>query len=202
MKGKFFSFFMSFFFISFFPLAFLFFFSFLFLSLSSLPTFAQGNFNVNINLPHSYESVSAGEAIYFTTKIVNLGSKNRVDINLKYEIIDSNELVLSSKSQTVAIETQASFVETILLPKDVRPGKYFLKVTLRSEELNSEIYSQTTFNVVSKKINTQTIKEIYISLGVILSIFILLYVITKLRHLLRKAVIRREVHRIVKKKMQ
>lgn len=169
--------------------------------LSPLSVFAQGNFNVEISLPNSYKSVSAGEEIWFTVKTVNLGSENRVDITLNYQIIGLNNEVISSKSQTLAIETQASFVGRISLPENASPGKYALKVTLNPIGASSVAQSQVTFDVVAKKTDAQTIKYIYILLAAVLGIILLAYIFIKLSPIFKKIAIRSEVRRIVKKKI-
>ena len=42
--------------------------------------------NLKIELPHEYHSVFPGDKIYFTTKLLNLAHKNRLDVTLKYFI--------------------------------------------------------------------------------------------------------------------
>lgn len=171
-----------------------------FLLLSAVLISATDNFNIEVSLPDSYKSVSAGQEIWFTTKVINLGSQGRMDITLTYDVIDSNNNKVSSKSQTLAVETQASFVESILLPDNLSPGKYTLKVTLSPVGSSSGAQSQTSFDVIAKKIDTQTRKNIYIFFAILSGIALFIYIIIKSKPLFRKIMIRLEVHRIVKRK--
>jgi len=76
---------------------------------------AEGSFNLEVELPENYQSVLAGEDIEFTTKLNNFAGVDRIDVVLKYEIFDSERILKSSKTETVAIETQASFIGSLPL---------------------------------------------------------------------------------------
>ena len=120
--------------------------------------FAQDSFNLEVEIPETYEEVLAGENIWFTTKLLNLGNKDRMDVTLKYEILDINKQLKSSKSETVAVETQASFVGSLKVPESLEKGLYFLKVilvTVDSEQDVSE--AETSFNVIKEETRNQIV---------------------------------------------
>ena len=118
---------------------------------------AQGAFNVEIDLPETYQSVLTGENIWFTTKLVNLENQERVDVRLQYEILDRNRQLKASKTETVAVETQASFVGNIKIP-DMEKGLYFLKVTLDSSFGKSE--AEISFNVIKERTEAWIVIEL------------------------------------------
>lgn len=121
----------------------------LFASLLAAPASAQVPFNLEIELPETYETVPAGENLWFTTKLINLANPKRIDVTLKYEILDANRELKSTRSETVAVETQASFVSRIKLPKNLESGIHILKVTLYSPYGKSE--SETSFEVAEEE---------------------------------------------------
>lgn len=116
---------------------------------------AQDAFNLEVEIPETYEDILAGENIWFTTNLVNLASTKRVDVMLKYEIFDSDRNLKTMKSETLAIETQASFVGNVRAPRDLEEGLYFLKVSLNSTFGTSE--TETSFNVIKEETQKQVI---------------------------------------------
>jgi len=112
-------------------------------------------FNLKIEIPETYESVKSGENIWFTTKLLNLANQERIDVTLKYEILNSNKEIIASKSETVAVETQASFVGNLRIPKDTKKGLYFLKVVLISP--NDETSIESSFNIINEETKNQIV---------------------------------------------
>ncbi len=103
-------------------------------------------FNVKIDLPKTYQEIMAGDELWFTTKLLNLANQERRDVALTYQILDSQRRLQYSKHETVAVETQASFVARLQTPKTLQEGMHFLQVTVSSSLGQSE--AETTFNVV------------------------------------------------------
>lgn len=174
--------------------------SLLFLLFSSF-AFGQDNLSVEVDLPDSYKSVSPGEEIWFTVKAANPRSMDDIDITLNYQILNSNDVVISSKSQTLAIGTQASFVESISVPENVPLGSYTLKVILFPIGSEAEHYSQIKFRVVAKAIGEETFLNIYFFLVFLSVMGILAYIIQRLKPLFKKIMVQFEVYRIVKNKL-
>ena len=110
---------------------------------------AQESFNVEVEIPETYEDVLAGENLWFTTKLINLANQKRIDVTLKYEILDANRELKAIKSETVAVETQASFVGNIRIPKNLKEGLYLLKVTLITPF--GESRTESSFNLIKEE---------------------------------------------------
>ncbi len=105
-----------------------------------------GAFSLEVEIPETYKEVLAGEDLWFTSKVLNLANTNRTDVTLKYEILDVNGELKTLKSETVAVETRASFVRDLKVPKSLEKGFYFLRVTLISPFEKSE--AETSFKVI------------------------------------------------------
>jgi hypothetical protein len=106
---------------------------------------SSAKFNVEIDLPKTYRDISPGDELWFTTKLLNLANQERIDVTLQYHILDGARDLMFSKSETVAVETQASFVANLQSPKTLKPGLHFLEVLLDSPFGQST--SETSFMV-------------------------------------------------------
>lgn len=118
-------------------------------------TTGENRFNLEIDLPESYRTVSPGDEIWFTTKLLNLANERRVDVTLTYQILDSSKQIKFSKSETVAVETQASFVGNIKAPESLSTGLHYLRVDLQGPAGSST--SETTFEVTKEKSDQQIV---------------------------------------------
>jgi len=114
---------------------------------------AQENktYNVKLEIPDTYSETMAGENIWYGIKFLNLANQNRLDIIIKSEILDSSENQVASASETVAVETQASFLSKLNIPADTQKGDYKLKVTVISDSGNSE--AEAGFKVITELTN-------------------------------------------------
>ena len=142
----------------------------------------QEVFALKVDLTKDSQQVVAGDTLYFTTKIYNLGNQEKVDFLLRYEIIDSSNTVKTFKSETVALQTQASFVGELAVPTTLTAGDYTLRVLL--EAPSGERTAQTFFTVVNPIQQEQLIKhtlsqEVYYKVGLFLAVLILLYLLIK-----------------------
>jgi hypothetical protein len=117
----------------------------------------SANFNLEIDLPQSYQQIAAGDELWFTTKLLNLANQERIDVTLSYNIFDAQRQLKHSQSETVAVETQASFVANLQTPENLINGLHFLEVNLDSPMGKST--AETTFEVTAVETEPQiTIK--------------------------------------------
>ncbi len=118
---------------------------------NTVTTNAQSAFNLKVEVASQYATVAPGENVWFSTKFFNLGAIGRQDVTLTYEIRDAAGTVRASKTETVAVQTQASFVGNLEVPHEARDGTYrivsrvtTLEVPAQSQEAVAE------FNVKTK----------------------------------------------------
>ncbi|MFH1257357.1 MAG: hypothetical protein ABIG96_01840 [Candidatus Micrarchaeota archaeon] len=117
------------------------------------PAMAADSFTVNVDIAEGYRQVGVGETVWSTATIFNLGEEKRIDITVRYDVLDSQKNSISTKTKTIAIETQVSTSEGIKLPDNIVPGKYTLKVTVGSE--GKAYAGEHSFQVVAKSGNAQ-----------------------------------------------
>ena len=122
------------------------------------------SFSLKVELAKDSQRALPGDTIYFTTKIYSLGERETLDYLLRYEILDSSDVIRTFKTETVAIQTQASFVGEIVLPEDLPSGAYSLRILLKTPPKDRT--AQTFFTVTNLKEQEQkaTIMEKLFSL--------------------------------------
>lgn len=160
------------------------------------------NFNLKVEIPNTYKKITAGEEIWFTMKLINLANVERIDITLLYEILNEKKEVIASRSETVAVETQASFVGSLKIPSEAVEGKHDLRVTLSPEDdKENNIQSQVRFKVVES--SDKSASNLHYYLFIILSVaIVLIYLSLQGKKLTHRAKIRLKVKKIVNQKLK
>jgi uncharacterized membrane protein len=154
------------------------------------------SFNLEINLPDTYKKVNPGTEVWFTIRPINLANTNRIDVTIKYDLVDEDNTILATNSKTVAIETQASFVASLRIPDNVKAGNYFVVVTLNSPL--GESTARTSLKVVPK----DTSLQLYYIAAAIILLGILILAIVKSKPIIEKIKLKMEIYRIVRKKLK
>lgn len=137
--------------------------------------------SLSTNISDKYAEIMAGERLYFEVDIKYPENPKRKDLRLNYEVTKDGEIVAQSQVLK-AVETQASFLDFIIIPESSVTGFYNLKVKISDYEgLAEEISS--SFHVVEGK--EQELKTyFFILLGIISLVAIL--VITNIVMVKRK----------------
>ena len=99
-----------------------------------------------VHIPEKYTDVQAGERFYFEIDIKYPENPSRKDLKLNYEILKDDEVIAQSKLLK-AIETQASFMDFIVIPESIPTGMYIINVNVTDYEDLSEDVS-ASFHVV------------------------------------------------------
>jgi hypothetical protein len=103
-----------------------------------------------INIPEKYSEVIAGEKVYFETEIKWPENDGRKDLKIEYSIKNQNGEEIAYLKVLKAIETQASFMDSISIPESTKPGIYKIYLNIMDyNELNQEIV--VSFNIIHKK---------------------------------------------------
>jgi hypothetical protein len=101
-----------------------------------------------VHVPEKYTEVKAGERFYFELEIRYPENKSRKDLRLEYEIVEKGEVIAKSKFLK-AIETQASFMDYVVIPDSAKSGLHEINVKISDyEDLSTEV--SATFKVIEK----------------------------------------------------
>jgi len=141
---------------------------FCFISIASVSALS-----VVVHVPEKYTDVRAGERFYFEIEIKYPENPSRKDLRLNYEILKGDEVIAQSKVLK-AVETQASFIDFIVIPESAEKGLHVIKVKISDYEVLSEEV-EASFHVTSAGSNQIKI-YFFILLGVVILVGILVVV--------------------------
>jgi len=107
-----------------------------------------------IDIAEKYSTVEAGEKIYFLVAIKYPENTRRKDLRIIYEINKDGKLVTSAKFLK-AIETQASFMDSITIPELSPAGIHTVDVQIMDYDSLSEEVSKG-FTVITSRSEKHT----------------------------------------------
>ncbi len=102
-------------------------------------------FELSVTIPDKYQEVQAGDTLQFQIAIKNIEKAGRHDIRLDYQL-KKGSIILNSRRELKAVETQASFLSSIKVPEETPAGIYTIEVIINEKEEVS-----TNFNVKSSE---------------------------------------------------
>ena len=91
-----------------------------------------------------------GENMPVRVRLSNFGDASRADGTITYAIVDSDGREVQSESETVAIETTATFIHSLLLPNSIQPGQYTVRVFVSYRGQQAPAVSSYPFTVERK----------------------------------------------------
>lgn len=68
--------------------------------------------------------VAPGELLPVSVKLTNFGGGSRVDVTIDYRVLNKKGKAVITEKETVAVETTASFIKVIQIPRDIPSGNY------------------------------------------------------------------------------
>lgn len=74
--------------------------------------------------------IAPGEALPLTVRLANFGNNDATDVSIRYEIINATGSAIVTQTETVAVQTTASFVKQIQLPNSITPGLYTARTSI------------------------------------------------------------------------
>ncbi len=150
---------------------------------ASLPAFAALEIessnpllDVAINLPNT--QIAPGETMLAGISLYNLGSTFG-DVALQYIIEDDSGNVILNQSDTVAIQTQSSFIKSLLIPANAPLGHYILYV--KATYIGKIASASTGFDIVTVSPKEKIYIIIIIGLVVLITGFIGFIIIKRMK---------------------
>lgn len=128
--------------------------------------------NIAVRIGDQYTEVIGGDRLYFEVEIKYPENPRRKDLRIEYEIRENDEVV-ASEQVLRAVETQASFLDYIVVPESANGGIHELKVIIEDYEVLHEEVS-ATFQVL--KGHDQVRTYFFILLGAILLVGVLVMI--------------------------
>ena len=143
---------------------------------------------VNATSESGQNKIAPGEVLPVSVKLVNFGSQKRVDVIINYKILDNDNKEIYSESETVAVETTASFIKQIRLPDAVSHGQYTVETILNYPYQTQPAVSDFKITVEEKIggfFESDLIFYSIIIIPLILALFVFIYLFSvwKQKHL-------------------
>ncbi|MBI2550473.1 hypothetical protein HYV83_04820 [Candidatus Woesearchaeota archaeon] len=105
-------------------------------------------FDTLVNVNQKTKSIQPGDSVIADLAIFNLLGAGKFDVRVIYGIKDFTDKLITSRQQTIAVETRAGLAAVLELPKDLPPGQYYMFAVVQLEGTTVGVGSDT-FNVVS-----------------------------------------------------
>ncbi len=134
--------------------------------------------SIVVHVPEKYTDVIAGERFYFEIEVKYPENPSRKDLKLNYEILKGNDVIAESKVLK-AVETQASFMDFIVIPETAKSGLHIIKVKITDYEGLSEEVS-ASFQVIKSGSEIKTYFFILLGATIVVG-FLVVWQIFKLR---------------------
>jgi hypothetical protein len=136
--------------------------------------------SATINIPEKYSEVRAGEKVYLETEIKWPENDARKDLRIEYSIKDQNDQEIAYLKVLKAIETQASFMDSISIPESTKGGTYKIFLHIKDyKEFSEEV-------AASFKVRGKTSDSFYLLLILGFVAFIAVAILVELFILIRK----------------
>ncbi|MFH1787277.1 MAG: hypothetical protein ABH811_00575 [archaeon] len=137
-------------------------------------------FDVKLDISEEYLEVLPGSVLPLEISLYNLGNIKKIDVLAKMILLNSEGKEIVSKSRSIAIETQVSFIEKFKIPDNVIPGDYVVYFRLDYE---GEVATATTWiSVIREKSElSKIIFYIIICLFIAMIIFLLFFILYKMK---------------------
>jgi hypothetical protein len=108
------------------------------------------NAQVNTSNAGLVAKVAPGELLPISVKLLNFGGGKKVDVTISYEITDLNGKIILNNTETIAVETTASFIKEIQIPFNTAPGRYIAKSSIAYLDQVAPATTEFPFIVESK----------------------------------------------------
>lgn len=123
-------------------------------------------FSLTTRIGDQSTEVKAGDRIYFDVEIKWPENGKRQDLRVEYQILDEGNIIASEKVLR-AVETQASFLDYIVVPQNAPPGIKELNVVIETYDKKLSENISATFHV-AKGENTLMIYFLILASAILL----------------------------------
>jgi len=92
-------------------------------------------FDIKLEIPRQFKRVLPGENVVAEIELYNLGDLERVDVNMDYIIKEEGTgKVILFEQDSLAVETQISFIKSFEIPEDTKYGNYIFYTRVNYNE--------------------------------------------------------------------
>ena len=125
------------------------------------------------------EHIIPGGSLPVSIQLLNFGTPGeKVDVSLNFMIRDASNEIILSRTETVAVQTTASFTRHFQLPKSLDPGTYILSLDILHRNMKFPAIAEQQF-IVERVILGYSLSRWYAALLLIFVPFLFIFIIWK-----------------------
>ena len=143
---------------------------------------AESLFDIRLSILGDTEALHPGKDMLAQIEIFTLGTKQRVDTLVEYKIQDAKGKTILTEKETLALETQVSFVKRLKLPRSLTDEHYILEVLVYHD---NKVTGASTWFSIAKKEDQQKTTITAISIGItilIITLTVIVILFSRIRH--------------------
>src|SRR3989344_4791877 len=123
--------------------------------------------------------VAPGELLPISVKLSNFGGGRRVDVTITYGLFNDQGNQIYTTTETVAVETTASFVKAIQVPFGTPPGQYIARTSIIYQDQLVPATAQFAFSV-EKRIMGLFQSDFYLYASVLLVVSVVTGIVARI----------------------
>ena len=110
-------------------------------------------FDVKVSISNLFNIVKSGREIIANIEVLNVNNIGQVDVLVEYSIVDKENNTIAQGSDTLAVEAVASFVRSLTVPYNIKPGTYYFNVDVSYKDTimasgNAEFKVIKTYEII------------------------------------------------------
>jgi hypothetical protein len=162
---------------------------------------AQSLDRIEVSTIDQFQKAAPGESLPISLKLYNMGGSGRVDVIITYRLENKQQTIFSEETDTVAVETTASFIKQVKIPSNLIPGQYFIEASMKYPDQKTPAISRLPFQIEYKYFGF-FINQLLILIGVIIVGCILSLSVFWLINKRRKIVVSQFEYKNIDKKLK
>ncbi|MBU0636597.1 MAG: hypothetical protein ABH818_02360 [Patescibacteria group bacterium] len=143
------------------------------------PLESLDNQKIQANTLIMTSKVAPGEILPVSVKLMNFGQTEKVDVIIVYKVVNENNQQVVEERETVAVETTASFIKNIFLPKNISPGLYVARSSIFYLDQKTPTVASFQFTV-EKKVLGFFLTDFILYLFIVLILIIMMVLLSRL----------------------
>ncbi len=133
-------------------------------------------FDVKVEMVERFKAVLPEEEVIAKIDLLNVNHIGKVDVVIDYYLSDG-EKILTQGSDSLAVEAVVSFVRSLIVPEDTKPGQYFFEVDLTYKDFKTSGKAEFRVKSEAESVIEKNFREIIIVLILLIGVILIGYLI-------------------------
>jgi len=136
-------------------------------------------FDIKVEIPEEYSIINPGDELLAKIWLYNFGDLERTDVFLDYYILNRDGETILHQKETLAVQTQLSFIKEFKIPLDIKSDKYLLlaNVTYGRESANAAAWFSVINSDLEHPRNSLTKVIVLVAIFIVCLIVLIIIII-------------------------